>query len=533
MDYKVLYRKYRPDSFKNILGQDYTVSILKNAIINDKIAHAYIFNGPRGTGKTSTAKVFAKTINCENPNNGEACGKCNSCLNLNNNPDIIEIDAASNNGVDEVRELINNVKIAPSYSKYKVYIIDEVHMMTSSAFNALLLTLEEPPKHVVFILATTNIESVPITILSRCQKFDFKRISTDVIKDNIRKICKNEKIKIDDESVDEIAYLSEGGMRDALSILDQLSSDNNEVNLDLIINNFGSVPTILIDNIVESLNNNDLLNLKENIDKLKNGNVDYKVFIKKLVDKLSNLVFDEQKLKYLDVNKIKLIIFDLVKVINNYNINIDPFILIELTLLEHLKIDKNVEEVDKIISREIIDFPETGTSNVKEQKKEEQIGETEQTEKLTFDIKIRVNNCFVDATKLKLNEIKKQLSKLKDDSSDKFLMSIIEDSEVVAASDKYCILTSSLDSLANLININNKLISENLNNLKVVGLTEEEWNNEKNEYMKNMKLGKKYEYIEEKEETDDEQIDISVIEEEQSMEELAESLFSSNKIEIE
>ena len=177
MNYKVLYRKYRPDRFSNIVGQDYSIQMLKNAIIHQKISHAYLFTGPRGTGKTSTAKVFAKTINCLNPIDGEACGKCANCLSFATSPDIIEIDAASNNGVDDIRELINNVKIAPSTGKYKIYIIDEVHMMTTSAFNALLLTLEEPPKHAVFIMATTNVESVPITILSRCQRFNFQKIS--------------------------------------------------------------------------------------------------------------------------------------------------------------------------------------------------------------------------------------------------------------------------------------------------------------------------------------------------------------------
>ena len=175
MDYKVLYRKYRPDNFSSIVGQDYMVSILKNAIKTEKISHAYIFSGPRGTGKTSTAKVFAKAINCLNPTNEGPCNECDSCLHFKENADIIEIDAASNNGVDEIREIINNIKLAPAYSKYKVYIIDEVHMLSTSAFNALLLTLEEPPKHVVFILATTNIEAVPITILSRCQRFDFHK----------------------------------------------------------------------------------------------------------------------------------------------------------------------------------------------------------------------------------------------------------------------------------------------------------------------------------------------------------------------
>ena len=543
MDYKVLYRKYRPDTFKNILGQDYSINILKNAILNDKIAHAYIFNGPRGTGKTSTAKVFAKTINCENPVDGEACGKCNSCLNIKNNPDIIEIDAASNNGVDEIRELINNIKIAPSYSKYKVYIIDEVHMMTQSAFNALLLTLEEPPKHIVFILATTNIESVPITILSRCQKFDFKKISNDVIKDNVKRICDTENIKITEEAINEIAYLSEGGMRDALSILDQLSSENNEITLDLIINNFGSVPTIIIENIINALDNNDFNLLRDNIEKLKSANIDYKIFIKKLIDSLSNKAYEKNE--NLDIEKIKNIIFDLLKIINNYNININPFILIELTLLEHInhenikikeigkKIEvKNVEikqeKEDKIISREIIS-DEISTESVQK----EEIEETKNLQNnFTFDKSIRINNCFVNVKKEYLNKAKENFKKIiKDNQEDSFLLSMIVDSEVVAASDQIYILSSALDSIVNLININHKLIEKKLDNKKIVALTEEEWAEEKNNYIKNNKNGIKYTMIDEKEETEEEVNNNKVINE--SMEDIAEQLFSSSTIEVE
>ena len=523
MEYKVLYRKYRPDNFKNIVGQDYIITILKNAIINKKIAHAYIFNGPRGTGKTSTAKVFAKTINCENPINGEACGKCNSCINIKNNPDIIEIDAASNNGVDEIRELINNIKIAPSYSKYKVYIIDEVHMMTQSAFNALLLTLEEPPEHVVFILATTNIESVPITILSRCQKFDFKKISDNIIKDRIDFICKTEKINITQDAIDEIAYLSEGGMRDALSILDQLSSDKEEITVDLIINNFGSVPNIVINNIIESLDNNNLELLKENINKMRSSNVDYKIFIKKLIDKLSQKVFDNNNLT---VDKIKNIIFDLVEVINNYNININPFILIELTLLEYINLDTNEQKTDKIISREII-FEED--SNKKEQKK---ILEVKKNEEISKIKNIRINNCFVNAKKEYLEKAKKQLNELiKNNSENSFFTSMLIDSEVVAASNEIYILTSKLESIVNLINLNKSLIEEKLEKIKVIGLTSEEWIEEKKSYINNIKSGHVYKMIEEESENMENIQPNDIVNE--SLENIAEQLFSNDKIEIE
>lgn len=546
MDYKVLYRKYRPDSFKKIMGQDYTISILKNAINNDKIAHAYIFNGPRGTGKTSTAKVFAKTINCEHPKDGEACGECNSCINLNNNPDIIEIDAASNNGVDEIRELINNIKIAPSYSKYKVYIIDEVHMMTQSAFNALLLTLEEPPKHVVFILATTNIESVPITILSRCQKFDFKKISNEVIKENINNICKKEKIKITEEAICEIAYLSEGGMRDALSILDQLSSENKEITLDLIVDNFGSVPTIIIDNIVDCLNNNNFENLRENIDKLKNSNVDYKIFIKKLIDKLSSIAFGQNMLVNLDVERIKNIIFDLVKIINNYNININPFILIELTLLEYLTEEHNLinnkENNTKIISQEIILNKkklenELEDDNYQEKQTKNNDKSEDNRKIISFKKETRINNCFVNASKEYLKIAQDEINDLiKNNNDDTFLLSMLVDSNVVAASDSYYILSCTLDSVVNLININHNLIEKKLNSKKIVGLTEEEWNKEKNQYIINIRKGVKYSMIEEIELIDDVVESKKESEDEirtTSMEEVAKTLFSTNKIEIE
>ena len=222
MAYKALYRKYRPSTFDEVVGQKSVVTTLLNAVKNNKLAHAYLFCGPRGTGKTTVAKLLAKTINCTSE--GERpCGCCPNCLEIQEStyPDVIELDAASNNGVDEVREIIEKVKYAPLNGKYKVYIIDEVHMMTSSAFNALLKTLEEPPEYCIFILATTEPHKVLPTIISRCQRFDFKKIDHAVIEGRLREVCKKENIKCDEEAIKLIAELADGGMRDSLSILDQ------------------------------------------------------------------------------------------------------------------------------------------------------------------------------------------------------------------------------------------------------------------------------------------------------------------------
>ena len=229
MAYKALYRKYRPSTFEEVVGQKHVVMTLQNAIKNNKLAHAYLFCGPRGTGKTSVAKLLAKTINCTSEN--KPCGHCANCIDIqeSTHPDVVELDAATNNGVDEVRELIEKVKYAPMQGKYKVYIIDEVHMMTSSAFNALLKTLEEPPEYCIFILATTEPHKVLPTIVSRCQRFDFNKVSVPVIKERLRYIVGQEGITCDDDALQLIAELAEGGMRDALSVLDQCiaySQDN-------------------------------------------------------------------------------------------------------------------------------------------------------------------------------------------------------------------------------------------------------------------------------------------------------------------
>lgn len=234
--YQVLYRKYRPKVFSDVYGQDHVTSTLKNEIKNGRVSHAYLFTGSRGTGKTTCAKILAKAVNCEHNVDGEPCNECEVCKGLDNGSiyDVVEIDAASNNGVDNIRELRDETNYAPSRGKYRVYIIDEVHMLSTGAFNALLKTLEEPPAHVIFILATTEVHKLPATILSRCQRFDFKRIQPETMAVRLKEVAGLEGLGLDDDAAVLIARIADGALRDGLSILDQCAGRSKEINSDLV-----------------------------------------------------------------------------------------------------------------------------------------------------------------------------------------------------------------------------------------------------------------------------------------------------------
>ena len=260
MAYVALYRSYRPSSFKEVIGQKHVVQTLKNAVMENKTSHAYIFSGLRGIGKTTIARIFAKAVNCENQIDGEPCNHCKNCLAIINNEttDIVELDAASNNGVDEMREILEKVNFLPSVLRKKVYIIDEAHMLSTAAFNALLKTLEEPPSHVIFILATTEPHKIPATILSRCQRFDFKQFTLEELKEELQLISSNEKMVIHEEALSAIAEAADGGMRDALGILDQASVfSNGEITVDDINSVTGRISNYKLIELIRSFKKKD------------------------------------------------------------------------------------------------------------------------------------------------------------------------------------------------------------------------------------------------------------------------------------
>jgi len=293
LGYTALYREWRPKNFDDVVGQEHITTTLKNEIINDRIAHAYLFCGTRGTGKTSTAKVMAKALNCLELQNGEPCNKCEMCRKINEGLaiDVTELDAASNNGIDKIRDIIDDTKYPPQEAKYKIYIMDEVHMLSVGAVNAFLKTLEEPPKNVIFILATTDPQKLPITILSRCQRFDFKRISQKEISNRLKKIADSQNISYEEKSLDLISRVCDGAMRDALSILDQaIAMGDSQINYEDLVSILGLVTNEYLFDIADAVIDRSVEKAMIIIDKLVYSGKDMQLFIKDLIAHFRNLL---------------------------------------------------------------------------------------------------------------------------------------------------------------------------------------------------------------------------------------------------
>lgn len=524
--YQALYRKYRPSNFDEVVGQKVIVKTLKNAIKYDRLSHAYLFCGPRGTGKTSIAKILAKTINCTNLQDYLPCNECENCLQYNNKQsvDIIEIDAASNNGVDEIRELRDKVGLVPSFGKYKIYIIDEVHMLTTSAFNALLKTLEEPPKHVIFILATTEPFKIPITILSRCQRFDFKKISVDDIVSRLRAIADAEKIKIKDEILKEIAILSDGGMRDSINLLDQVNAyvgGEKEVTYEDVHDVNGTLKPEELYDFISKIKNNDLKDalllsdsyndIGKNMTKVLEELISFfrNILIAKVVpDYLNdNIYFDFYKkiASSYTVEQIN----DIMKLMNNslYDMRLsnNPKVLFDLLVLNIAEISKEKtvpieqEKVEQKINynNENVEQKINYNYNKEENAKENSISNVQNREQKKIVVKIndvntkkweekkniRIGNTLACYNRLLLTEVREKLPEVRNyilDINYNFVASLVVDGTLKAAGGDYLVFVYNNVHDANLFNDNIdkiELLFEILYNkkYKVIATSIDEW----------------------------------------------------------
>lgn len=504
MSYKVLYRKYRPTNFNDIIDQKFITDTLKESIINNKISHAYIFSGPKGTGKTSTAKVFAKTINCENPIDGEPCGKCESCINFDRSSDIIELDAASNNKVEDIREIVNNVKLAPSGSKYKIYIIDEVHMLTPSAANAFLLTLEEPPSHAIFILATTNPESLPQTILSRCQQFAFSKISKKALVDRLKYVLQQEKIDLKEDILREIADLSDGGLRDALSILDQLITLNKPIDAELLNEQFGVVSESVINNLTEAIVTKNADEINKIFESLREYGFNEKTFINKFISSLTTRICSILPEDGIDIKDLKNIVFEIIK-IDNFKVNFNFYDVIKMIIFTNVSfensnnnIQKKVEiKVEEKLDEKAVSEQKIISQEIKKEKNNNNLPIV--NDKNAEIIKIRINNSFTNANKKLKSELESKIDELfAKVKNDKNLYSLIIDAEIGVVSPTNILFVSSTDASAKLLNENDKLLSEYFEiDKKLVFVDSGQWKNLVKEYKSNIENKVKYEYIEE------------------------------------
>jgi DNA polymerase-3 subunit gamma/tau len=525
MAYQALYRKYRPNSFDDFIDQDNIKKILANSIKNNKISHAYLFSGPRGIGKTSMAKIFAKAINCENfAKNGDVCNKCEHCQEADNGSvDIIEIDAASNNGVDQIRDLRNKISIVPSSLNYKVYIIDEVHMLTNSAFNALLKTLEEPPSYVVFILATTEFYEVPETIVSRCQCYSFGRITLKSLEERLNYIAKNEKIDITPEAITEIAQYANGGLRDAISMLDKIRSFTDEkITVDVFKEINGMVSQQEINLFYESIFNKNIPQILDIINKIDETGYDFKNFVERVMllarDNIVEYYTNKKEIIGNINDNVKLVTI-LNDILNRLKEAINPMVIVQVFILKFIE-ENNVEALpkeEKNIAREIIlpekeekTTPLNEESVVEEQKKEvKEIKKTKSSKKSEIVVneetkKIRINNTLATAEKkykTELQKIWKDLDKYFMDEKYSKVAQLLSDTIPDVVGTDYMILSVPTEGIinniyANLVQVEN-FIKEIYHLMKIVVVTTTEADSIKQKYVDDKANKIKYEMLEE------------------------------------
>ena len=507
--HKALYRVYRPKNFSDVIGQEHIVRTLKNQIENNNVGHAYLFCGTRGTGKTSTAKIFSRAVNCTNLHNDEPCNECENCREIleDKTMDVVEIDAASNNSVDDIRELRENVKYSPAKAKYKVYIIDEVHMLSQGAFNALLKTLEEPPSYVIFILATTEPHKIPATILSRCQRFDFKRVTVKDISSRMRYICEKEGIEADEKALNLIARNSQGALRDALSILDQcISFEGNKISYNDVIELLGSVNIEQLFDLAESIIKEDTRKSLQILNDFIIWGKDVRNLVNDLIDHFRNLMvckisndLDEiislpeetidllkQQAETIDTNNLIRVLNILSEAQDGMKVSSNPRVLMEVTMMKIAQpmfddskeaLLKRIENLEQKIESGNIKVNHISTNQtVDNSNKNEKVGNN--TLETSHEEDVEYENLKSDDVKLIQKSWKNILQKMKEDRQqitrallqDVDSFNIADDILYIIFTDNYSFAKNKLDS-PQTIQYVEKVIREVLNrnfNVKIV-----------------------------------------------------------------